>query len=180
MSAPLQPTGPDELQGLYQRPGFMIRRAHQIATSIFLDSAAAHGATTTQYGVLTVLRCQPGIDQITLARRLGLDRSTAGSVVRTLEAAGLVTRVVGPDRRRRTLQLTQAGTERLALLRNCAAVAVQRLLQPLTPEEGATLRVLLGKLTRAHNSISRVPLADAGAADGEPPPHQHQNSRRRL
>lgn len=156
-----QPSGIDPLQSLYARPGFMLRRAHQIATSIFLQASAPLGATTTQYGVLTVLQCQPGIDQITLARRLGLDRSTAGSVVSTLERTGYITRVVGPDRRRRTLELTPAGSERLTALHDHAADAVSRLLAPLTADEADTLCTLLGKLTRAHNGASRVPLDDA-------------------
>ncbi|MGI4954961.1 MAG: MarR family winged helix-turn-helix transcriptional regulator [Janthinobacterium lividum] len=159
MAEPPCPAETDALLALYGRPGFMIRRAHQIATSLFVEAAGPLGATTTQYGVLTVLRCQPGIDQITLARRLGLDRSTAGSVLRTLEATGLVTRVTGPDRRRRTLQLTAAGDARLAALQSAAALALERLLAPLTASEAETLRRLLDKLTGAHNSTARVPLA---------------------
>lgn len=151
----------DPLRQLYDRPGFMIRRAHQVATSIFLDAAAEFGSTTTQFGVLTVLASSAaGIDQITVARRLGLDRSTAGTVLRTLEQGGFVTRVVGPDRRRRMLELTDAGRERLAALGQCAGVALHHLLEPLTPSEAATLCRLLRKLTAAHNARSRVPLVD--------------------
>lgn len=150
----------DALRQLYERPGFMIRRAHQLATAIFLDAAAELGCTTTQFGVLTVLSAGEAIDQITVARRLGLDRSTTGSVVRTLEAGGFVTRVVGPDRRRRVLALTDAGHARMVALRHCAAVARDRLLEPLTGEEAEALCRLLGKLTTAHNAQSRVPLID--------------------
>lgn len=155
-----QPQHREDLKLLYERPGFMIRRAHQIATSIFLETSAALGATTTQYGVLTVLSSAPEIDQITVARRLGLDRSTAGTVLKTLEADGYVTRVVGPDRRRRRLELTEAGRARLDALHGCAAEALARLLKPLTAEEAATLSHLLRKLTFAHNEKSRVPLMD--------------------
>ena len=152
---------PDSLRDrIYERPGFMIRRAHQIATSIFLEASASLGATTTQYGMLTVLSSATGIDQITAARRLGLDRSTAGTVLKTLEEGGFVTRVVGPDRRRRCLELTDAGRERLEALHDCAAVALDRLLEPLTPEEARTLGHLLRKLTTAHNQRSRVPMMD--------------------
>ena len=148
----------EDLHALYERPGFMIRRAHQIATSLFLDASAPLGATTTQYGALTVLNAAPGIDQITVARRLGLDRSTAGTVLRSLEDGGYVVRVVGPDRRRRLLELTDPGRERLQALHRSAAEALRRLLEPLTAEEADTLRLLLGKLTSAHNGTSRVPL----------------------
>jgi DNA-binding MarR family transcriptional regulator len=138
----------------------MIRRAHQIATSIFLETTAALGATTTQYGVMTILSNAPGIDQITLARRLGLDRSTAGTVIKNLEQGGFVGRVVGPDRRTRCLELTASGHERLIVLRECAEIALNRLLEPLLTEERESLSYLLRKLTTAHNSESRVPVMD--------------------
>ena len=165
---------PADLRGLYERPGFMIRRAHQIATSIFLDASAPLGATPTQYGVLSVLDAKPGLDQITLARRLGLDRSTAGTVVRTLTMAGHVARSVGPDRRRRTLHLTTAGMERLAALHPPATAAIDRLMRPLDETERSTFLFLLGKVTRAHNEASRVPIFDAepraaSAKDTAPP-----------
>jgi len=150
----------EQLRLLYERPGFMIRRVHQIATSIFLDASAELGATTTQYGVLTVLKSYSGIDQITLARRLGVDRSTAGAVLRTLEDAGYVSRVVASDRRRRNLESTSTGHARLEALHRCAAEAIRRLLDPLTMEEATTLRRLLQKLILAHNTESRVPLID--------------------
>ena len=62
----------------------MIRRAHQIGVAIFLEEARESRITPTQYGVLVILGHRPGIDQNTLARLLGLDRSTTGLVVRKL------------------------------------------------------------------------------------------------
>ena len=92
------------LDDLYRRPGFLIRRAHQIAVSLFLEETGELGITNRQYGILLVLKHQPGIDQITVAKLLGLDRSTTGMVLTKLEEAGLVGRVVGEkDRRKRSL-----------------------------------------------------------------------------
>ena len=73
------------LDQLYRRPGFLIRRAHQTAVSIFLEQTGALGITNRQYGILLVLKHRPGIDQITVAKLLGLDRSTTGMVLATLE-----------------------------------------------------------------------------------------------
>src|SRR5262252_4957324 len=88
------------LEDLYRRPGFMIRRAHQIAVSLFLEETGELGITTTQYGILFLLKHRPGIDQISAAKLIGLDRSTTGMVVNKLEQAGLVRRhVAAPDRR---------------------------------------------------------------------------------
>ena len=44
------------LDQLYRRPGFMIRRAHQIAVSMFLEETGALGITNRQYGIMLVLR----------------------------------------------------------------------------------------------------------------------------
>ena len=86
----------------------MIRRAHQIAVSLFLEETGALGVTNRQYGIMLVLKAEPGIDQITVAKLLGLDRSTTGMVLTKLEDAGLVGRVVGDDRRKRSLKIGRA------------------------------------------------------------------------
>jgi DNA-binding MarR family transcriptional regulator len=159
----------DDLDELYRRPGFMIRRAHQIATSVFIGATADMRVTTTQFGILYLLARRPDTDQITAARLLGLDRSTTGMVVRSLEVTGLVTRVVDPaDKRRRTLQLTQAGRRMLRRLQAPAALAVEQLLAPLAPDERSVFLQLLGKLTGAFNATARVPLLDqSGSGDAE-------------
>src|ERR1700722_8550934 len=92
---------PDPLEELYRRPGFMIRRVHQIAVALFIEETGKLGVTNRQYGILFVLKHRPGIDQITVANLLGLDRSTTGMVVKKLEEDGLVARSVGVQDRRR-------------------------------------------------------------------------------
>ncbi len=112
----------EPLDTLYRRPGFMIRRAHQIAVSLFLEETGALGITNRQFGIMLVLKAQPGIDQITVAKLLGLDRSTTGMVLTKLEQAGLVGRVVGAnDRRKRSLKLTPAGERMLKRLARTGA-----------------------------------------------------------
>ena len=151
----------DDLDDLYDRPGFMLRRAHQIATSVFMEATAELRVTTTQFGILYLLAHRPCVDQITVARLLGLDRSTTGMVVRSLELAGFVARVVDPaDKRRRTLQLTLSGQHMLLRMQAPAAQAVAQLLAPLSPAERPVFLQLLGKLTGAFNATARVPLLD--------------------
>jgi len=91
---------------LYQRPGFMIRRVHQIAVSLFMEETGKLGVTNRQYGILFVLRHQPGIDQISVANLLGLDRSTTGMVLKKLEADGLVAAQLTTDAIRRGIAPT--------------------------------------------------------------------------
>src|SRR5262249_1067160 len=101
MSRNPKKTAPDSpIAQLYRRPGFMIRRAHQITGALVLEESGDLGITTTQYGILFVLKHRPGIDQISLAKLLGLDRSTTGMVVTRLEKDGLIGRGVGATDRR--------------------------------------------------------------------------------
>lgn len=154
------------LDDLYRRPGFLIRRAHQIAVSLFLEETGELGITNRQYGILLVLRHQPGIDQITVAKLLGLDRSTTGMVLTKLEEAGLVGRVVGKnDRRRRNLKLTPAGERMLGQLAEPARRAQARVLSAFSAGEQHQFLGLLDKFTRAFNDTTRVPHA-AHSVDG--------------
>ena len=150
---------PDDIEQLYRRPGFLIRRAHQIAVSIFMEETGELGITNRQYGILFALKQRPGIDQISVARLLGLDRSTTGMVIKKLEQAGLVVRDVGArDRRRVSLRLTRAGERMLERLVQPAQRAQARVLSGFTPAERAQFLALLDKFIRNFNDSTRVPF----------------------
>lgn len=147
------------LEELYRRPGFMIRRVHQIAVALFIEETGRLGVTNTQYGILFVLKHRPGIDQISVANLLGLDRSTTAMVLKKLEQEGLVVRSVGAhDRRRHSLQLTRSGGKLLSQLAEPARKAQARALSAFKPREQARFLQLLEKFTRAFNGSTRVPL----------------------
>jgi DNA-binding MarR family transcriptional regulator len=147
------------LEELYRRPGFMIRRVHQIAVSLFIEETGKLGVTNRQYGILFVLKHRPGIDQISVANLLGLDRSTTGMVLKKLEQDGLVVRSLGAhDRRRHSLRLTKSGEKLLARLAEPARKAQARALSAFTPREQTLFLQLLDKFTRAFNGSTRVPL----------------------
>ena len=147
---------PDEL---YRRPGFLIRRANQIAVALFLEETGALGITTSQYGVLMVLKRHPGIDQISVAKLLGLDRSTTGLVLDKLEEAGLIGRSIGlHDKRRRDLSLTKAGERMLERLAEPARRAQAHVLSTFTAQERAEFIRLLDKFVTKFNDSTRVPL----------------------
>jgi DNA-binding MarR family transcriptional regulator len=111
----------DALEGLYVRPGFLLRRANQIAAAAFLDAVSEYGLTTTQFGALTALSARGPMDQASLARLLYLDRSTAGLVIANLEQRGAISRAEDSrDRRRRRLTMTRQGEK---LLKDVAAAA---------------------------------------------------------
>jgi len=168
------PSPQNSLAELYQRPGFLIRRAQQIAVSLFLEETGELGITNTQYGILTVLKDRPGLDQISLAKALGLDRSTTGMVLGKLEKAGFVGRFIGThDRRRRNLALTPAGAAMLERLVEPARRAQMHVLSPFTAEERTMFLGLLEKFVGKFNGSTRVPIAAhlAGAERKIGPPH---------
>jgi DNA-binding MarR family transcriptional regulator len=155
------------IEELHQRPGFLIRRAQQIAVALFLEETGPLGITNTQYGILLVLKNRPGIDQISVAKLLGLDRSTTGMVLGKLETAGLIERQVEKqDRRRHNLALTAAGERILDQLAEPARRAQKRVLSAFNPEEQTAFVKLLDKFVGKFNGSTRVPL-DAQRADAK-------------
>src|SRR6185503_9582850 len=102
--------------------------------SLFYEETGELHITTTQFGILHLLKHQPGLDQISVAKLLGLDRSTTGMVLGKLEADGLVGRSVGAtDRRKRTLALTAAGERMLKRLKAPADRVMARQLAAFAP-----------------------------------------------
>jgi DNA-binding MarR family transcriptional regulator len=160
------------LDDLYRRPGFMLRRAHQIAVALFLEETGALRITTTQFGILHLLKHSPGLDQISVAKLLGLDRSTTGMVLKGLASRGLIGRSVGKqDRRKRTLALTRDGERMLTKLKAPARRVVERQLSPFSPRERRQFMAMLEKFTRTFNEETRVPLeAQRGKSKGTAAP----------
>jgi MarR family transcriptional regulator, lower aerobic nicotinate degradation pathway regulator len=142
------------LRGLEDRLGFLIRRAHQISQAVFVRECAGLDITATQFGVLWVLGHTEQLDQISLARMLGFDRSTTSLVVKLLEKRKLVIRTSDEnDRRRYVLRLTKAGDD----LRRRAQPRVdnvrRRLEAVFTPAEAKTFARLLETFTRSFDDI---------------------------
>ena len=149
----------DVMQGLDDRPGFLIRRAHQISQSIFIEECSGLDITSTQFGVLSVLARAGELDQISVARLLGFDRSTTGLVVKLLERRALIVRTPSAtDRRKHVLRLTAAGEN----LRRRAEPLVDRVRARLegafTPKQAVVFFKLLDQFTRSFDDTARVPL----------------------
>lgn len=145
---------------IYDLPGHMIRRLHQISVSAFGAEAASVDAdlTPVQYAALVVLRENAGIDQATLAGLIAYDRVTIGGVVSRLEARGYIKREIsGSDRRSKVLMLTEMGEMLLDALPEAVANAQVAMLQGLTDGERAIFLELLRKTIDAGNGTSRAP-----------------------
>lgn len=151
------------LARLYARPGFLLRRAHQISAAVFEDACRELGLTPAQFGVLTVLEAHPGLGQSSLARALGFDKVTVLRVLRGLETRGLVQRTPAQDRRRNvSVALTDGGERLLAQAQKPAEKAYKRLLAPLDKAQQDQLLELLQLLTGE--------LEDEARASFVPPP----------
>lgn len=159
---PLEAATTQGVDALYKRPGFLLRRAHQISVSLFMEETGKHDATTTtQYGILVILRSCEGLDQIGLSKKVGLDRSTTGLVIKKLEAEGLIVRVDdAQDRRRKIIVLTARGERKLEGLRDPAARAQEAALSAFEPEEAAQFLQLLNKFVQRFNNVTRAPITD--------------------
>lgn len=139
-------------------PGHQIRRLHQVAVALFMQETEAHGLTPVQYAALQAVAHAPGIDQRTLARKIGLDTSTTGGVVDRLEARALLLRNANPgDRRVRLLTLTDAGQALLHDSTPAMLRAQQRILAPLPAAERDDFMRMLRTLVAAHRAQDRGP-----------------------
>ncbi|RAS08543.1 putative transcription regulator, MarR family [Cupriavidus taiwanensis] len=144
---------------LWARPGFLVRRLHQIHVAMFFEECKAPNITPVQYAILTVLSVLPGLDQTSLGQEVGLDRTTTMDVVRRLEDRGLVERRENPaDRRTRHVHLTREGKSVVTSLRADMARAQERMLAPLKPAQREVFMELLATLVEANNQYSRTVL----------------------
>lgn len=145
------------LSQLYSRPGFLLRRAHQISTAVFEDECKSLALTPAQFGVLSVLHASPGLDQSSLGRALGFDKVTVMRVMRGLETRGLIARVYAPTNRRNlSISLSDAGFALLAQTQQPAEHAYDRLMAPLNSEQREQLVALLQLLTTGLENEARA------------------------
>lgn len=149
------PFHPAELENF---PGYYIRRLQQIAVAVFMEEAQPWNVTPVQYAALSAVLRQPGVDQRTLARLIGFDASTIGSVIDRLEARGLIQRSGSPtDRRVRLLNVTAAGQALVQEAEPAVLRAQQRMLEPLPSSARASFMEQLAFLITENDKLARAP-----------------------
>jgi DNA-binding MarR family transcriptional regulator len=117
-------------------PGHLIRRAHQTSAAIFAQETAQFEITSVQFAILQTLQDHPGLDQITVAKKVAFDPATSGSVIGRLETRGLLLRSAdGADRRRKLLWLTPHGNRLCDDMTRSVWAVQERLLAPLSAVE---------------------------------------------
>lgn len=146
------------MTSLWERPGYLIRRLHQIHVAIFLEECAAYNITPVQYAVMTALLNRPDSDQITIAQDAGIDRTNVADVLARLEQRGLVLRRRSTtDRRMRIAALTEEGLAIARDMEHASLRAQAKLMDPLPPDKRETLMRLMTELVEANNEFSRAP-----------------------
>lgn len=150
---------------IWDRPGYLVRRLHQIHVAMFSARVADGQVTPVQFGLLSILISRPGIDQATLGAELGLDPANVAEILRRLEDRNLLTRIVDPQNRRRKLCLaTPDGKKFVQRYQKDMQLSQQQLLSPLNPADRQRFMELLGRLVEGNNESGRTSLRPGGEA----------------
>lgn len=152
-------------QLIWDRPGYLIRRLHQIHVAMFVETVAGGSITPIQYGLLSILASRPNIDQLTIGEELGLDRANVTGILKRLEARKLVSRVIDPANRRRKLCLaTPRGVAMIRRFDVQMQSCQEALLAPLSATERKQFMELLARLVESNNELGRTALRPNGHA----------------
>jgi DNA-binding MarR family transcriptional regulator len=144
---------------LGDRPGFLVRRLHQIHIALFLEECARFGITPVQYSVMTALEREGALDQMSLAAEVGIDRANATDVIRRLEGRGVLRRAAGTaDSRTKICSLTAAGRRLTGRMRPAVERAHRRTVAALPPRERAAFLASLVRLVESNNDRGRTKL----------------------
>ena len=144
---------------LSDRPGFLIRRLHQIHLALFIEECAGLDITPVQYSIMTVAAAQPALEQGRLGYEVGVDRATLANVVARLETRGLLRRKPSrSDRRLKLVELTAKGKALLGKVDAPALRAHSRTVEALAPKARQLFLADLRRLVDAGNEYGRAPL----------------------
>ncbi|MFP1681696.1 MarR family winged helix-turn-helix transcriptional regulator [Alloalcanivorax sp. C16-1] len=159
MEASSPPASVASRSSLLDRPGFLIRRLHQIHCSLFLEETRRFNITPVQYSLLTALAERGELDQVGLATEIGLERTSVAEVIQRLEARGLVSRRRSEsDRRVKRVRLERKGRALVKRVDEAAQRAHDRTIEALPEPERAALLSQLVRLVEANNDKGQAPF----------------------
>jgi DNA-binding MarR family transcriptional regulator len=144
---------------LWSRPGFLIRRLHQLHVAVFLEECGDYDVTPVQYAVLSVLYRGAALDQVSVAAEVGIDRNNAADVLRRLERRGFVERVASKtDKRAKLNRITDAGRSFVEDAHADMERAQDRFTGSLNKRDRERFIDLLQKVMVDNNDSGRAPL----------------------
>lgn len=127
--------------------GYNIRRAYLVVQADFEASMAKLELRQAEFGVLSSLRGNPGVNQKALADALALAPPNLAILLDRLEARGLVVRQRSTDDKRvQLVSLTPQGVRLHARALKAAAAADAQSIGALSPAEAEQLKTLLRKM----------------------------------
>ena len=127
--------------------GYQVRRTQARIFSEFEATLKDFDFTPGSFGVLTLIRANPGITQVTLAAAFGVDKSTMSPVIFRLEKRGLIRReVLVSDRRCHSLYFDDSGEETFLSAREKIRAFEEKVAARLSKLEQHELARLLAKL----------------------------------
>ncbi|WP_051310465.1 MarR family winged helix-turn-helix transcriptional regulator [Bradyrhizobium sp. Cp5.3] len=119
-----RPNDADEigLDALVGHAGYAVRRFQIWIFQDFVKTLSEVDIRPTQYSVMTVIGANPGLTQMAVAKRLGIERARLVHLLDSLESRRLVKRIKSKaDRRSHALHLTAQGATALAKFKRLAA-----------------------------------------------------------
>jgi DNA-binding MarR family transcriptional regulator len=127
--------------------GYQVRRTQAKIFADFEATLANVDFTPGSFGVLTLIRANPGITQVALAAAFGVDKSTMSPVIFRLEKRGLVRReVLASDRRCHALYLEASAEPQFLTAREKIRAFEGSVASRLSKPEQRELARLLAKL----------------------------------
>lgn len=126
-SAKRPPRGDDAgdtigLDALAGHAGYAVRRFQLWIFQDFIRTLAVVDIKPTQYSVMTVIGANPGLSQMAVAKRLGIERARLVHLLDSLEQRKLLKRVPSiADRRSHALHLTAHGQDQMRKFKRLAA-----------------------------------------------------------
>jgi DNA-binding MarR family transcriptional regulator len=135
---------------LDQRPGFLIRRLHQIHVALFQKRCAAFEITPLQYSLLSALAKRGTADQTTLADDVALDRTTTTGALKRLQSRNFIERSIHyRDRRAQVCRLTKAGTTLLRQMEASARAAHRETVADLSKADQKRFIAMMQRIVAA-------------------------------
>lgn len=144
---------------LLGRPGFLIRRLHQLHYALFLEETRGYDITPVQYSLMTTLAARGELEQNNLALEIGMERSSVAEVVPRMQRRGLVTRRRSrEDGRVKLIRLTRKGAALMRRMGGAVERAHERTIDQLDVPDREWFLLQLVRLVEANQEIGSVPL----------------------
>ena len=144
---------------LLGRPGFLIRRLHQLHCALFFEETRGFDITPVQYSLMTALAARGELEQNSLALEIGMERSSVAEVVPRMQRRGLLARRRSlEDGRVKLISLTRKGAALLKRMAGAVQRAHDRTIEQLRTPEREWFLLQLIELVEANKEIGSVPL----------------------